>query len=422
MGTKLDVSDLNILEKGCMRLVSPINEADIPCVRSIEDNFTIKMRMTEELLDELSSKPGCLEIIKKNYSDHDTKEVIELRDIPCYKTRSAWHRYFLNFLPRLVEHILELPSGCTYSVQVEVVRALCRERGYIGFDNFEGLKPFWRDPNLFFALHSTELCEQIRIFINGFVKDLYLRLKEPTTRKQIRSARKSARRRTKDFQEYVRRLLKARTPINVIRIDLGYQRQYGASIETIIEDLEHLHDNMRHNDTLFKHRLGYIEKIEYGLSKGIHVHVLLFFSSERKSSANVHLAKSIGEYWVNEITRGHGHYWNMNAFEDYYRSLGRLGIGEIHAHDENGIRCLLFDVEYLCKVAQFIKPEANPKMKLIRRGAMPSKVKHSRPRYFPDAMILDGNTPGRFPRLQPTHLPRPNEFRWPKPLKINMDI
>lgn len=420
MGTKLDESDLNIVEKGCMRLVAPIDEADIPCVGNIEDAFARRARSIESYLDELPSMPGCLEIIKNNSSGQKKPRITDYGGT-CYKTKSSWHNFFLNFLPRLVRHILELPSGCTYSVQVEVVRALCRERN-IGFDDFDAFNIFWSNTHRYYLFHGRESCEKIRIFINGFVKDLYLRLKEPTTRKQIRFARKSARRRTKDFQEYVRRLLKARTPINVIRIDLGYQRQYGASIETIIEDLEHLHDNMRHNDTLFKHRLGYIEKIEYGLSKGIHVHVLLFFTSERKSSANVHLAKSIGEYWVNEITRGHGHYWNMNAFEDYYRSLGRLGIGEIHAHDENTIRCLLFDVEYFCKVEQFIKPEASPKTRLIRRGAMPSKVKHSRPRYFPDAKILDGNTPGRFPRLHPTHLPRPNEFRWPKPLKINMDI
>lgn len=72
----------------------------------------------------------------------------------------------------------------------------------------------------------------------------------------------------------------------------------------------------------------------------------------------------------------------VNANKKHYERLRRLGIGEIHAHDEESINHLCYIVAYLSKVEQFIKPVADPKTKLLRRGKMPMLTfpKRGRPR------------------------------------------
>lgn len=433
MSKRLDSEDLDILSNSYVRLVAPVDDKTGEVQASYLDiDSASNMRIAEIYLDDLPSKSGCLEIIKKNNFENNNKlEEIAKRKRQYYRITHPWYRIFVKSLPNLAYHIDQLPRECTFSVQIEVVRALCRDRNF-WFGDPAAFRDFCNDPDRSYEIYGKEVCERIRAFINDFVKDLYLRLREPSTRKKIRDTRKGAKKRAKEYRKYVLRLLAVRTPLNVIRIDLAYKKGVKASIEKIIEDLKHFHRNMRHNPRLFMHIFGYIEKIEYGLSKGIHVHLLLFYTSERQSSSNVYLAQSIGEYWVNEITHGNGHYWNNNAYEDHYRRLGRLGIGEIHAHDAAGIYWLCHDVDYFCKEEQFIKPIANPKTKLLRRGAMPelSSPKRGRPRKSPTAEMTGGNTPSSIPIMPPIspisplpdNYPYPNQLPWSGSLKINTNI
>ncbi len=56
---------------------------------------------------------------------------------------------------------------------------------------------------------------------------------------------------------------------------------------------------------------GCIWKLEEGNQSGLHLHLLIFYSSERKS--DVIVTRDIGEHWVNVVTDGWGDYWNTNA-------------------------------------------------------------------------------------------------------------
>lgn len=432
MSKRLDSEDLDILSNSYVRLVAPVDDKTGEVQASnLDIDSASKMRIVEIYLDDLPSKRGCLEIIKKNNFENNNKlEEIAKRNRRYYKNMPLWHRNFVRSLPNLAYHIAQLPRECSFSVQIEVVRALCRDRNFWFGD--PAFRDFCYDPDRSYEIYGKEHCERMRAFINDFIKDLYLRLREPSTRKKIRDARKGAKKRAKEFRKYVLSHFAARTPINVIRIDLDYLSGIYASIEDIIEDLKHFHRNMRHKPRLFKHLIGYVEKIEFGLSKGIHAHLILFFSSERQSSANVYLAQSIGEYW-NEITHGNGHYWNINTYEEHYKRMGRLGIGEIHVHDKNAINWLCHDVDYFCKVEQFIKPIAAPKTKLLRRGEMPdlSGPKRGRPRKSPTIKAIGRDTQGSYSpnkppisttTLLPDNYPYPNQLPWSGSLKINTNI
>jgi len=162
----------------------------------------------------------------------------------------------------------------------------------------------------------------------------------------------------------------------VLRIDLYYEKRYAdsKSVFDITKDLDHLIENKRGN-SLFDSMKGYIAKLEYGVGKGVHWHVILFFDgSVRKNSSHIDLAEDIGHYWIDTITNGLGDFWNANKNADQYDKLVRRGIGVINWY-ETELRNNLkeFVIGYLCKVDQFIKPKWGPKVRLFRRGLSPKK-------------------------------------------------
>ena len=171
----------------------------------------------------------------------------------------------------------------------------------------------------------------------------------------------------------------------VLRIDLFYDKQYAntKTLPDIQKDLSHFIDNKRHNK-IFNSLKGHIAKIEYGIDKGIHCHLLLFLDGfQRKNSSAVHFVKQLGEYWKTTITQGVGRYWNINRNARQYEKSGRLGIGVINYHDTD-LRTNLkeYVIRYLCKPDQFIRPQFGDSIKLLRRGNPPKKTgnKLGRPR------------------------------------------
>lgn len=93
-------------------------------------------------------------------------------------------------------------------------------------------------------------------------------------------------------------------------------------------------------------RLAYILKIENGLSKGYHAHILLLLNGH-KHQQDVSIARKLGEEWINCITQGAGVYWNCNAHKNRYKYKA---IGMINRTDENQRKFLESNVlTYLIK-------------------------------------------------------------------------
>lgn len=378
---KLSNEDKAILFKGLLKFTAPDEETGAwPSDFTGED--VNLFYLLEGLLDTLATKGDGQEFIKKsNVANCNDKINSRKADAEYQKYVNSWQGDFVKIFPDFVYLMSRLSEEYVFSLHIEIFRALCRDR-YFGPDE-SFLINFCEKPKFYYSIYGEENGEQARVFINDFFKDLWLRLREPKTRRKVLDARESAKENVKEYCKYVRSLFAARTPLNVIRIDLSYEKNVQVSIEDLNKDLRHLHRNTRHKPKLFKGLLGHIEKIEYGMSKGLHVHALFFFSSERRANADVYLAEQIGRYWVDKITDGKGHYWNVNANKKQYEDKGILGIGEIHAHDEEAINYLCNNiVSYMCKVEQFIKPAASPKTKLLRRGEMPilTSPKRGRPR------------------------------------------
>ena len=123
-----------------------------------------------------------------------------------------------------------------------------------------------------------------------------------------------------------------------------------SSFEALNNDRKKFFDNMRGKPSLFKHLVGYIWRIEFGLDAGYHVHVVLFYDGS-KVHKHAWLAQLIGEWWVKDVTRNRGRFHNAN--KEWSESHPQYGIGVID-HDNHLRRKNLEQhvLKYLCKPKQ----------------------------------------------------------------------
>ena len=134
----------------------------------------------------------------------------------------------------------------------------------------------------------------------------------------------------------------------VIRLDFYIQKdsEEDEQYDYMNEAFDRFRNNLRSN-RLFEHYITYAARLEYGTSRKWHYHVLFFFDGQRVRD-DYGLAKAIGEYWVEVITRRLGNYNSPNMNKHKYR---RVGVGMIDYRDEKKIECLKNDVaKYLVKL------------------------------------------------------------------------
>jgi hypothetical protein len=220
--------------------------------------------------------------------------------------------------------------------------------------------------------------------LNKLVEKIRIEWKTNNIQAKVNARKKDANNRYNEYCKYIDNLFKNCARQVVLRIDLYYKKQYAnnITIADITNDLNHLFENKRCN-SIFDCMNGYIAKLEFGVDKGLHYHVLFFFDgSERNIYSHIHFAEEIGKYWVDTITKGRGDYWNVNDNAARYDSLGKRGIGVINWDDTNLMKNLKYIVQYFCKLEQFIRPKFSSKVRLLRRGNFPKvqKVKRGRPR------------------------------------------
>jgi Inovirus Gp2 len=214
--------------------------------------------------------------------------------------------------------------------------------------------------------------DPLRDYLSGFLSLLHTKLLSRQVKLALVAQRKQANRGFKEMKRYIDTLFSICANQVVIRLDLGYTSGSNIALERFERDLTRFNEAM-HSLPLFNGYKGHILKIEFGLTRGLHAHTLLFFDgSKRKGSSHAYLAKLMGEYWMNIIVKTNGYYWNVNDSEARYESLGASGIGIVNASDTVKLDNLKERVlAYLCRGKQHIKPRNKSKMRLIRRGEMP---------------------------------------------------
>jgi hypothetical protein len=182
---------------------------------------------------------------------------------------------------------------------------------------------------------------------------------------------------------YVGRLFEVYSRLLVIRVDLHFDYEYDAwrNIALAKKHLDDFFNNMRHN-ALFKDKVGYVWKLEHGMQRGNHFHVVLFFDGHHVQR-DEWLSHQVCRYWVDVVTKGYGTFYNCNANKDCYLDPCT---GVIDYHDTEARQRLLHALSYLTKEDDIIRqlplPSECGKLRTFGHGAMSllSACKMGRPR------------------------------------------
>jgi Inovirus Gp2 len=185
----------------------------------------------------------------------------------------------------------------------------------------------------------------------------------------------------KEFLKYITELRKKYGKLLVLRMDFSYKssRMYGA-LEKVTYDEANEHRKALINfmrEFFGENLAGYAWKLEYGLFKGYHYHMVIFLNGANLR-ADVTIAKLLGEYWVDHITNERGVYYNCNARKKSYRFCC---IGMISHADEHAWEGFQKMAVYLTKSDYLFKLKV-PKGRCFGKGGMPkmAAVALGRPR------------------------------------------
>lgn len=261
-----------------------------------------------------------------------------------------------------------------YNEHISIFTSCCRSLGLLNKDlNWTDIH---RSPHITYPENNGVSAGEL---FNRLVRDIRRRGRSEDIKEKTRTRREEANQKFEDYCLYENALFSICANLVVLRTDLYYKKELaiGIDIHEAIKDLNHLLANRRCN-SIFRHVVGYIAKIEYAVEKKVHIHLLVFLDgSKRLRTSHVHFAKQIGEYWIKTITKGRGDYWNSNARINDFIKLGTCGIGPIHANDaeqRQNLRNIV--IRYLCKTDQFFRPRNSSGVKLIRRGQFPVMPKN----------------------------------------------
>ncbi|MFC7433152.1 hypothetical protein ACFQNJ_01355 [Hydrogenophaga bisanensis] len=166
----------------------------------------------------------------------------------------------------------------------------------------------------------------------------------------------------------------------ILSLTLSYKEVFRSEItlDNVQHHLKRLLNNRKSN-TLLKGIEGYVWKIEEGEKTGLHIHILIAYSTT--TSHDIYIADKIGEYWEAMITDGMGQYWNSNRSKIKQKQLGHgNGVGQINHHDTEKREALRKNLAYLMKSDQYLKQKNCTKTRVVAMSRIPEKPSAGRPR------------------------------------------
>lgn len=247
------------------------------------------------------------------------------------------------------------------------------------------------------------------------------------------------------YQAYVEQLMRSvkhtgRRRLLVIRIDVGLQRAslYKHDLQRFLGYLEQFfkpyrlkpHAHRPSND-VWQHVRGYVRRVEFGVEKGWHAHLLLFIDADHLIS-DYTAAQTLGTNWINVVQRAQrgiqaqdqtqdvGVYYNCNAKKSQYGD--RLALGLLHNRKPNFKHkmhnLLTHCLPYLFKSQSSVRYHTMPKQRLLTRGESPFS-KHGIPkRPTSRRRPKPRQQPSKQARHQPPQHPSQQQLQRPTQVKI----
>lgn len=218
--------------------------------------------------------------------------------------------------------------------------------------------------------------------LNRYVAKIRKIVRGERFKSKLKSHRRSSVENFKGLMKYIDSLFEKHSRLLVVRLDLGYKEayreQYGISFEDAHRHRKKLlYDLGRCKVIGGLEVLGFAWKLELGMRKGLHYHVLLFFDGAL-ACRDIQIARSIGEYWNGVITEGNGVYYNCNAAKEVYKYCG---VGLVHYANTDARQGVRLIAEYMTKLDEYFKLSAG-NSRCFGKGGAPKKpiIKRGRPR------------------------------------------
>lgn len=186
--------------------------------------------------------------------------------------------------------------------------------------------------------------------LNDCIRFIQDDLGEADTRRELKRMQRQQRNQKKSIREYIEQLFSCYARLEVIRLDLGYQQDIEVSYAELMRHREQLTRYLREKHDGNAH-VGFIWKLEYGLRKGYHFHMMIFMDGSKVQQSILH-GKLIGNHWNKAITNGLGTAYNCNAKMDDYRDCG---IGTVNYYSKAKINSLFKASDYLTKPDPYVE-------------------------------------------------------------------
>lgn len=198
---------------------------------------------------------------------------------------------------------------------------------------------------------AASTARQLMEHLNDCVDKIRQEARSKKFLSKLNSYQRSSNKNRQELTDYVNALFERHSRLLVLRVDLSYSKEGSKLTQAEAKrDRERLFENARSNK-LFADMVGYIWKLEHGPEKGFHYHMMFFFDGS-KVREDGSLARRIGQYWIDVITKGRGLYYNCNASKWRYR---KCGIGMISYTDTQLREGLQDAMVYLTKTDLYMK-------------------------------------------------------------------
>ncbi|ERS83590.1 hypothetical protein Q672_03850 [Marinobacter sp. EVN1] len=169
----------------------------------------------------------------------------------------------------------------------------------------------------------------------------------------------------------------------VLRVDLSYNPSLGikgfkeSDLKKIKNDWRKMRTDLR-SEVLGLNYITSIARLEFGLKKGYHLHVLIFLDGSSHSH-DISLAKIIGEHWANNITLGQGRVHNCQIRKHEYPELG---IGQVNHSNESALKTLKGVISSYLSKSDCIIQLPSEYGRVLFKGQVQRKSKRGRPRHM----------------------------------------
>lgn len=239
--------------------------------------------------------------------------------------------------------------------------------------------------------------------IESFATDLRSAATALGIEKMANNQRRSVAENSKSLKEYIDSLFDSHARLLVVRVDLGFKKDKEKPYEPREMNREYIQSHfnkfIKHLGRKFPALVGFARKLEFGVMRGYHFHLILFFNG-RKVREDETLGHLVGMYWV-KVTSDNGNFWNCNASKERYINNGTLGIGMVHRRDAERRMNLERAALYLVKIDNHIRLKWPPKWRTFTKGVPKTNESGARGRPPSFAKVLDEATeraarPSRF--------------------------